>query len=106
MKDTTPTTDLLDFDFEPSKQLEPLMEQVPTLGAKDAILLAMSALEQARNVAKDADCPEDVKNPDFFDFDAIAGFALFKMYVLMTANVAWDEASRSVDVAEIVEQLK
>ncbi len=108
MKDTkpTPAADLLNFDFEPSKQLEAVMEKVPQLGAKDAILLAMSALEQARSEAQDADCPEEVKNPDYFDFEAIAGFALFKMYVLMTANVAWDEASRSVDVAEIVEQLK
>lgn len=104
MKDTkpTPATDLPGFDFEPSKQLEAAMEKVPQLGAKEALLLAMNALEQARSEAQDADCPEEVKNPDFFDFEAIAGFTLFKMYVLMTANVAWDEAACSVDVAEIV----
>ena len=107
MKDTKPTTtpaaDLLNFDFEPSKQLEPLMEKVPTLGAKDAILLAMNALEQARSEAQDADCPEEVKNPAFFDFEQIAGLTLAKMYYTMVTNVAWDEAACGADSIGVVE---
>lgn len=98
MKETTNP-----FDFEPSKHLKSAEEELRYLGAKEALLLAMHALEQARSEALDADCPGGIKNPAFFDFEQIAGLTLAKMYYTMVTNVAWDEAACGADSIGVVE---
>ena len=100
MKETTNP-----FDFEPGEHLKSAEEELRYLGAKEALLLAMHALEQARSEARDADCPDVIKNPAFFDLEQIASLTLGKMYVTMAANVAWDEAACGADSIETVGQI-